>query len=541
MPEHNRYRRPTLIALVLASGALLGCERDETTRSAVHLAGQQFAATAAGDPSAFGDQTRETYEEIIRAMQPLAGDADGFAEASAVTLAQARLGLATQAALEAARAETNGMQRARVIRGALSEYLTLAAIAEAASRFDPDADMSDLDRLIDARRADARVYERQKSEMEAQIAELEERIAGLRSRAQEERAKAGTLSLQMAGVSATRAAELAAEVREHTLRADNHELEAIRIEGRVGQLRPTAAEIALNSQKARSQTDQLVQSQRELQARARAAQQDAAEARAAAAETRTRIANLARELAEHRDQTVGPIFDRVHSTLSQSQSALRDARTVTQSSAAVTRAMIHETAGSTWARRAAGHREAAKLYESLHDAGIPGQHQQNARSERQAAEEASRQANEAYRSAAEALRATRARGEAADRIRDAAARLDRLAGIEPEPVPEDQDAWADPDDLGAMDELEALSPEAMSEMTMGEFAAMLPEPVRDMIMQQFEAQMEMLTSIDDPDLLRMMLDELDQQAQMLPAEYAPAFDFVRRRVQDRIDEIESGG
>ena len=540
MPDPIRTLRPTVLALALAAGALAGCERDENTRSAVHLAGEQFASTSVGNANGFRDRTRETYQQIIDAMSPLAGEEDGYAQASAVTLAQARLGLAAHAAHDAAIAETEALRRGRVIRGLLSEYLVLAAVAEAASRFSPDADLTELDRLVDARRADARTYEAQKAEIDAQIAELEARTAELRARAAEQRDLAGELTLRMTGVNAQRAAELAAEAREHTLRADQLELEAVRIDGRIGQLRPTAAEIDLNNQKARSQVQQLVRSQEELRERTRAAQEDAAEARAAAAEARDRLAALARDLAEHREQAVAPASDRVHSTLSQAEAALRDARGATQSSATVTRAMVHETAGSAWARRAAGHLQAARVYESLQDAGVPGPHAQNAQNEREAAAAAQEQADEAYAAAADALRSVRARGAAADQINDAARRLDRLAGIEPEPEPGEPADW---DETGDTEQtgLEGLSPEDLENMTLEELEAMIPEDMRDTVMEPLRTQLEMLESIDDPDMLREMIAQLEEQAAAMPAEFAIGVRFVQRQIQNRIDEIESGG
>jgi hypothetical protein len=50
----------------------------------------------------------------------------------------------------------------------------------------------------------------------------------------------------------------------------------------------------------------------------------------------------------------------------------------------------------------------------------------------------------------------------------------------------------------------------------------------------------MLSSIDDPEILRATLEQLDEQASMMPAEMAPAFDFARRVIQQRITELEGG-
>ncbi len=533
MTHATRSARPMLLAVLLASAGLAGCERGSEAQTAVRDAGHRFGSISADVTS----HSASSYEEIIRSVRPHAGKQSGFGEAAAVTLAQAYLGQAAQAAQQAAAAEAEAMRRARVIRGSLSEYLTLAAVAEAASRFDATSDLGEIGGLLTARRQDAATYESQKERIDAQIADLEARIADLRSKADAERARAGELGLQMTSVNATRAAEIAAEAREHTLRADQFDLEAQRIEGRVGQLRPSAAEIGLNVQKAASQIEQLLGAQRELQARGRAAQTDAAEARAAAAQALDRLGAMARELAQFRSEQVGPAADRVGSLISQAQGALRDAGSVVQASAAATRASIAEVAGSAFARRAAGQNEAASLFQALADAGVPGPMAATAQAEREAAAESDAQANEAFRSAAEALRSIRARGEAADELAAAAVRLDRLAGIEPEAEPEDpaSESWDDQDSMPADD-----AAADGSEMTLEDLLADVPEEMRDMVRGQIQSQLDMLASIEDPEILRATLEQLDEQASMMPAEMAPAFDFARRIIQQRIDELEGG-
>ncbi len=527
MTHATRSARPLLLCVLLASGGLAGCDRGTEAQSAVRDAGHRFGSISADIPT----HSVSSYEEIIRSMKAHAGKGDGYAEAAAVTMAQAQLGQAALAAQESARAEAESSRRVRVIRGALSEYITLAALAEAASRFDATADLGEVSGLLTARRQDAATYESQKAEIDEQIAELDARIADLRSKAARERERSGELGLGMTGVNATRAAEIAAEVREHTLRADQYDLEAQRIEGRVGQLRPSAAEIGLNVQKAASQIEQLLTAQRELQARGRAAQTDAAEARAAAAQARDRLAEMARELIAFRQNEVGTKADRAGSLASQAQSSLRDAGEVVQSSAAATRASIAEVAGSVAARRAAGQNETASLFEALAGAGVPGPIAENARSERGAAAESAALANESFRSAAGALRSIRARGEAADQIAAAAARLDRLAGVEPEAAPE-PDGFDYEDDMAEPEGATDTAP------TLDELLADLPEEMRDMVRAQIGSQLEMFQTSDDPDFLRAALTQLDEQAAALPAEFAAGVEYVRQIIQRRLDELE---
>jgi hypothetical protein len=140
-----------------------------------------------------------------------------------------------------------------------------------------------------------------------------------------------------------------------------------------------------------------------------------------------------------------------------------------------------------------------------------------------------------FRAAAEALRSIRARGAAADEVAAAAVRLDRLAGIEPEVAPETEE-WSEEEATPAD------APEAQdgAETSLDDLLADLPEEMRDMVRGQIQSQLDMLSSIDDPEILRATLEQLDEQASMMPAEMAPAFDFARRVIQQRITELEGG-
>jgi hypothetical protein len=196
-------------------------------------------------------------------------------------------------------------------------------------------------------------------------------------------------------------------------------------------------------------------------------------------------------------------------------------------------------AGSVWARRAAGQNEAASLFEALAGAGVPGPMGEQARSEREAAGESATRATESFRSAAEALRAIRARGASADEVAAAAVRLDRLAGIEPEVTPESEafpeDESMPSDETGSED-----GSADGSEMTLDDLLAELPEDMREMVRGQIQSQLDMLMSIEDPEILRATMEQMEAQAAMMPAEMAPAFEFARRVIQQRIAELEGG-
>lgn len=527
--------RPLAIAALTALVGLAACGDEKDAREAFHQANIEFQSAATGDEIAHRDHAAAAYNRITQLVQDHAGDGSGYAEAAAVSLAQARLGEASQAAIEAGRVESQAIRQARVIRANLSEYLSLSAIAQAASVFDPAADIAELDRLLDLRRDDAAHYAAEKQQIENQIADLDAQIAALRAKADAERRKAGEIELSMTGVSAQRAAELAAEAREHTLRADQYQLEAVRLDGRVGQLRPTAAEIDLKVGNAASQIAMLERSQEELRERARASQEDAAEARAAARAARDRLTQLGESLRDFRQSEVRTKSDAIFAKLRQAEQALSDARGPLAGSASATRAAIKEATAAAHSAAAAGHTEAAAAFAALAAAGVPGGFDQDADSANAEAIQASDEAKSAFRDAASALRSMRATGEAGDKVEQAAVRFEALAGIEQEEPADDMSYDSSSED----DWSSALAD--TTDASLEDLLAGLPEDMRAEVMAQLQTQLDMLNSIDDPEILRETLEQMDQMAPMMPAEAAPGLDFVRRTIENRIAELEGEG
>lgn len=429
----NRVTRATAVAAILAAAGMMHACGDNAAQDAVRTANIQFESIASGDVNYRMDQALEEYKEIESTVAQHAGDGSGYAEAAAVSLAQSKLGQAAHAAQVVARAESDAGRKVRVLRATLSEYLTLSAIAEAASIYDPASDLAELSGIIELRQNDADRYAQQKNEIDNQIADLEAKVAALRARAIAERRQSGEIKLSMIDVSAQRAAELAADAREFTLRADQYDLEADRIMGRVGQLRPTAAEISLNATNAASQIAMLERSKNEASERARASQQDAAEVRASAETARARLMSLAGAFREFREGTIGRETDQIVRLLNDAERDLSPARQSLKTSAEATRSSINEALGAAWSRRATGHADAAAIFQSLADAGVSSEFASLAQEARAAMDESLDSSAQAFAAAARALRNIRVSGDARDRLEQAALRLDRLGGNNPEP------------------------------------------------------------------------------------------------------------
>jgi len=419
-------------ALIAFSG-MAGCSKSDDAQAAVKQAGRSFSSIAAGDPTAAESFSHKTYQDTENLVKEFAGSENGYAEAAAVTLSMAKLGQASLASQQASSVEIDALQRARIIRGMINEWLTMSAIAQAAGQFDPTAELTEISNIIAMRRDDIKQYQSNLVQVQSEIAEIDALIVDLRSKSEAERYESGSLELQMPRVSATEAAQIVVRVREHTLRADQFELEAIRNEGVVGQLRPGAREISLNVEKAISQIALLESAREELNARLVSSRSDAQQAQDAASSATTRINDAVAEYAQFRDSEVSSANEKAVSLIRASVTALRDANGPIKQIASLSKATAQQTLAECYSRQARGFAEEAILYHALDEAGISGNWTASAQKALDAQTQAKEAANEAFQGAASALRGARIRGDEAEKLEATAVRLDQLGGVEPEP------------------------------------------------------------------------------------------------------------
>lgn len=421
------------VCALLAVAGLAGCSRSDDAQAAVKEAGRSFNSIAVGDTTAVETFASKTYKETEALVAEFAGSEDGYAEAAAVTLSLARLGQASLASKQASFAETEALHKARIIRGMLSEWLTMTAISKGASLFDASAELADIKQLIVLRKDDIKTYSAQRDEIDAQIAQLDFQIADLRGQSNAERNIAGGLELEMPRVSATKAAEIVVRVREHTLRADGLELESVRIEGVVGQLRPGAREISLNVDKAAAQVALLLEAQSELHDREVSSREDAKLANDSANQAAKRIEQAVIEYSAFRGAQVNDANNTAISLANSASSALRDANRAIKQIASLTKASVEQTLGECYSRQANGFAEEAILFNALAESGLAGNWASQIQDAQQNESEAQESANDAFQGSASALRGARIRGEEGEKLEAAAVRLDKLGGVEPEP------------------------------------------------------------------------------------------------------------
>jgi len=442
MPRANRRVNPTLartlMVLVGALGVIPGCAGENEAKTAVRAANLEFRKLSVGDATLSDELSTRAYEAGESLSSPHAGSDAIYGEAASVTLAMAKLGQAAVAVGAATDAETETVHRARVIRGYLSEWRTLDAVADASEAVDVRADESMIRDLIAQREDDIersrRIFETRREEIRV----LEERIADLKRRASEQRELAAAIELGMTRVSATEGARLVEQVRAHTLEANALELEAQRIEGRVAQLRPEAEEVSLQVEKAREQIALLRDSLRGLRTRLEEARRDAQQARQNAKAAFSRIRELVGALEEFRDEHATPATEKVVSLINDAIRAARGARTNATASGALALAEANQQLARALSRRARGEAQMIQLYESLIAAGIEGDWSTPLETHTAAQDELSQRSRAAFADASDAMRRARIRGDAGEALDAAATRLERMSldpGASPEETP----------------------------------------------------------------------------------------------------------
>lgn len=434
-----------LLAAAASTMAISGCSKNDDAKSAVKEAGLEFSKISVGDPTLSDSIASTSYTNAGNATSEFAGNEKPYGEAAAVSLALSKLGMATIASDESSEFETAAMHQSRIIRGHLSEWIAMNAVAKASTNFDPSDDKESLKELIELRTADVAEYNELFDSLQDEIKEYQGQIEELDAKAASERNESAKYELQMTSVSATKAAQLAERVREHTLRGDSFELESIRIQGRVGQLLPGAHEVELQVKKAMDQIALLKLSIDEIDQRVRDSKTDSAQARANAESAKSKLTELVQNLESYRTETVIPASEKVVSLIRQSLTASRGATNTAKSSGAIAKASAQEQLARALAQQARGEAEMVSLYQSIISSGIGGDWQSKLDSHTATMNGLTEESKQAFQDAASALRSARIRGTEGESIEAAAVRLDQLGGIEPEPEYNEESEYTDPE------------------------------------------------------------------------------------------------
>ncbi len=448
IPSTHSVRRPfRALPFVLAGGALVlgGCDGGDAAETAVHEASIVLKTGAAADVASRGTSSsadslaayrERRLNEALQTLDAHVGSESGsYAGAAAVLASVAENGLAIEHEAELISGLRELSNRQTVLRGVLGEWWKQHVIAESSATFDPKDSISELNRLTSVLEEEVEHVRQSKATLDEKISTLDAQIAEAMTQADAERNQAAQIELESSRAAPTERPALAERVREHTRRADSYEFQAQRLQTRVGQLRPDAAEKGRHVERLQKQLSLLEDSRQQIAEQQQISADDAAAARRAARETETSLFERSAALNDYLVNEVGELASNAERRLRSAVTNAGKSSDSARDSAMLAKASAQHRLGDLHDRMGEAHAALADLFGHL--ASLPlenaARFQALADERLASADEARQSARDAYADAARSFRSVRVRGDAKDAL-DALA--DRLEGVEPESLDE---------------------------------------------------------------------------------------------------------
>lgn len=438
---HMRHTRPNkaitnhraaIVLTVLLAGLASGCDRDAEARKAIDAANVQLATLTSGLGSSPTAATRDkVYTSVTTSLSAAAGsDRAAYAASANILLAKAHAGLAETPAATAASIESDSLNRSRVIRADLAQWLEMSAIAQAAERYDPSGEIAQLDSQI-KQIADAIAgLTRAREQVSARHKALTSEASDLNAQAATIRNAIGELRIRSTTVTATEAAAISERIREQSRNADALERRASEILAEASPIVPQIEEIDLNIAGLNNQTSSLRAAQAAALQRGKDAKTEAAEARALASAAAQRLDTAVNELVSLREGDLTRAYEQALRSLSTSSTAARKAANDNRTGAKLAEGTALQISGDLLWQQAHGLAEHHALMSSLASASpdLPrsGAYAGIAASASTARSEALLRAAEAYEQAKNALTSAGAKGETSTRLERVGRMLDLI-------------------------------------------------------------------------------------------------------------------
>jgi len=417
-------------ALAAAPMALCGgCDRTTEAERALQEA-TVIVQTAGADRSR--GPVRGELEQASTILQRLPQDASEATRATAALLHADVLQRLGTASLTDARGAASGAAALRAhARSLLRDYESEHARAEAIGAFDPAAQIERLrERAEELAEQEARQIE-QRDDLLEQADELESQIAENDQKSAEARDRAARMRREAAAVSATRLAERGEAIREVVRRADDFELRAKQLRGRLDALQVEIANARASVQQRVLQQQLVADRIEELEAEEREAQKRAAEHRAAAAQTQESMRGALAELETLRGDRLTPASEEAISAFDRALSMTQRAARTFRGTAATARATASRRLAEAHHFAAEEAMEQQALFQRLADAEPTLDQAEAFATEAQEARsrvaEHLEQAASAYEEAAGELTSAAPRGVDREGLEAASAELDELA------------------------------------------------------------------------------------------------------------------
>jgi hypothetical protein len=393
-----------------------GCDRNDQVGATIRSTTIELAAMSPGASASTATTLDEkAYTKIISELKAVSGKG-GEGQQAAVDLltARAQIGLATQAAAEAAALEQGALHAATAIRAPLQEYYAYSAQADALSQYDPAPLLADLDRQITEREAELAKARAVRQEVDARIAALRAQAQAKMDQAAAEHKIEAELREQSVRVSNTEAAELIAQANEHRRVADAFDVEASMFEAQAAQIAPLSPEAQLMIDQLTNQRNQLGRAREEVLQSDTDNRRLATEARANQAQAASAVDAAVKAMIAAREGGLGAAYEDAARKFGEAATSATRAAKASRTQANLAAGEARQALGDLHWRRAQGLESAAAILSTLAEVSpaLPDASSYGAQAAeaRKAQAEALGVTTEAYQGAREAFGASNAAG-----------------------------------------------------------------------------------------------------------------------------------
>lgn len=428
-PKSRRSLRRSAVVIAALAGlsVAFGCDQGSTPEQ-ITSAQAKLLSVSAGGLSAPTETRRRVYQSVVSDLQSTSGEFEGVAaETAASLMGEAQVGLAQIELSEALDPASEVAALLASARLAASEFANQSAIATAMRSGDSGAD---LDRIASEAQRVAQEIEQARMDREGLVAQ----VGQLNQRQQEQREQATTIRQQEAGIrqdairaDADRRAELTEQAYRLSRRAAEFEREASDLQAQADVLLPEVRNAEIREQQLNTLAAQLDATKKSIEAERARRLEDANAAEQVAVASDERLSEIFQTLREALSQRFEPASGEAVSAFERAAGTLRRANN------RLALASAQQGLGSAQRVRATTFGEASSLLNHIANLtpspGVASEAASLAAEVIEKAEAANAAAAQAYADAANSLRsgATRAQGEARERVNNAVAALEGLA------------------------------------------------------------------------------------------------------------------
>lgn len=308
-----RSRWMTVLALVVAAGAIGGCDRNDAASKAIEAAERRVAVLtgAGGGVNPFSDSRRKELADVLASMKPyLDTKLSGQARAANLIAAQATASVAEIDLADAERAERGLFGKIQSIREAAETWSTQSARAKSEESYDPAPQAAELDKQIAALSAAITAKAAEKAALEKRLAGMSADAETKQSEAKRQRDQAAVLQQQVQSGSATAGLKLVEDAVKIRRVADRLDTEASGLRAQVGMLQPQVDQLARDAASLERNKASLELAKAGLAEQQTLSRKSAADARTIAQAASGQIDTAIAELKALRSDTLAPAIDK---------------------------------------------------------------------------------------------------------------------------------------------------------------------------------------------------------------------------------------